>query len=69
MMKTRFIILLLVGLTACHEQPAGKAPSTVIKQNSSTKTIQYTCPMHPEVVTNKPGTCPKCGMDLVEKTK
>ncbi|MEI8343061.1 MAG: heavy metal-binding domain-containing protein [Verrucomicrobiota bacterium] len=26
---------------------------------------QYTCPMHAEVVSNKPGKCPKCGMNLV----
>lgn len=26
---------------------------------------QYTCPMHPEVVSNEPGDCPICGMDLV----
>ena len=25
----------------------------------------YTCPMHPEVKSDKPGSCPKCGMDLV----
>jgi YVTN family beta-propeller protein len=24
----------------------------------------YTCPMHPEVKSNRPGTCPKCKMDL-----
>lgn len=27
----------------------------------------YTCPMHPEVQQDKPGRCPKCGMDLVPK--
>jgi len=26
---------------------------------------QYTCPMHPEIITDKSGSCPKCGMDLV----
>ncbi|MFB3056330.1 MAG: heavy metal-binding domain-containing protein [Ignavibacteriaceae bacterium] len=28
---------------------------------------EYTCPMHPEVVRNEPGSCPICGMDLVAK--
>jgi P-type Cu2+ transporter len=26
---------------------------------------QYTCPMHPEVIKDAPGQCPKCGMNLV----
>jgi P-type Cu+ transporter len=30
--------------------------------------IEYTCPMHPEVVQNKPGSCPYCGMALEPKT-
>ena len=33
---------------------------------------QYTCPMHPEVIKDAPGRCPKCGMDLLpvkEKVK
>jgi FtsP/CotA-like multicopper oxidase with cupredoxin domain len=25
----------------------------------------YVCPMHPEVTSDEPGTCPKCGMKLV----
>ena len=28
----------------------------------------YTCPMHPEVEQDGPGSCPKCGMDLEPKT-
>lgn len=35
---------------------AGKPQATV-----------YTCPMHPEVISDKPGRCPKCGMKLVPK--
>jgi hypothetical protein len=26
--------------------------------------MQYTCPMHPEVVRDEPGNCPLCGMTL-----
>lgn len=29
----------------------------------------YTGPMHPEVVSDKPGQCPKCGMNLVKKNE
>ena len=27
----------------------------------------FTCSMHPEVRSDKPGKCPKCGMVLIEK--
>lgn len=29
----------------------------------------YACTMHPEVTSDKPGKCSKCGMDLVKKSK
>ncbi|MDB5327128.1 MAG: hypothetical protein JWM57_2697 [Phycisphaerales bacterium] len=29
----------------------------------------YVCPMHPEVTSDKPGACPKCGMALVPTAK
>jgi hypothetical protein len=29
----------------------------------------YICPMHPEIVSDKPGKCPKCGMALVLKSE
>ena len=44
-----------------------------ISGNNRTETIivgevkTYTCPMHPEVKSDKPGKCPKCGMELIEK--
>lgn len=38
--------------------------------NHTSHETTYTCPMHPEVIRNAPGTCPKCGMTLVKvKTK
>jgi Cu+-exporting ATPase len=30
--------------------------------------VQYTCPMHPEIIRDGPGTCPKCGMALEPMT-
>jgi hypothetical protein len=29
--------------------------------------VEYACPMHPEVVRDAPGKCPKCGMDLEKR--
>ena len=29
--------------------------------------VTYTCPMHPEISSPKPGKCPKCGMTLVPR--
>ena len=41
---------------------AKSAPAT---PHAATKGTQYTCPMHPEIEQDSPGSCPKCGMALV----
>ena len=33
--------------------------------DQSTTGGKYTCPMHPEIIKNEPGSCPICGMNLV----
>lgn len=49
-------------------KPDLKPKSQISPQQSKPQSqITYTCPMHPEVTSDKPGRCPKCGMDLVEK--
>jgi len=46
-----------------HDHPhAGSTPPGTAPIASGTR---YTCPMHPEIVRDAPGSCPKCGMTLV----
>jgi flagellar basal body-associated protein FliL len=69
--KVKFIILAaaiftLLGVYSFNaaysfEKNTSSAGSSV---TDSTVTKTYTCPMHPEVISDKPGSCPKCGMDL-----
>jgi P-type Cu+ transporter len=33
-----------------------------------TTTVEYTCPMHPQIVRSEPGFCPICGMALEPRT-
>lgn len=37
------------------------------KNQNTEATKTYTCSMHPEVISDNPGKCPKCGMELIEK--
>ena len=46
----------------------GQKPKKSTEKIATTKhKMKYTCTMHPEVVMDKPGKCPKCGMALVVK--
>ena len=45
----------------------GKEENHLVLPNVVGRTKTYTCSMHPEVRSDKPGKCPKCGMELIEK--
>ncbi len=41
----------------------------IAKDKQETTAEIYTCPMHPQIISDRPGTCPICGMDLVKKSE
>ena len=83
MKKLLFLGLALASLTAsvtaCSEkkEATGSTTATTTTTTDATTTpagtgtqmtvAAYTCPMHPKVLSDKPGSCLKCGMDLVKK--
>ena len=74
-MKTKFFysMILAIGLIFAGSATLNAQTTTTTTKQTTTKTTtkpvakKYTCPEHPEVVMNKTGKCPKCGMALVEK--
>ena len=42
----------------------GSAPSQPAPAAPGAEVVEYTCPMHPEIRQDGPGTCPICGMAL-----
>src|SRR5262245_38758700 len=58
------LVLLVLALTiaAALLPGCGQSPAPAVSQQGA-KTL-YTCGMHPQVVQDKPGNCPICGMKL-----
>ena len=57
-----------IGIQGARQLPS---PETVATSSDAEKTgqgrprsVEYTCPMHPEIVRDAPGSCPICGMAL-----
>ena len=64
MKRLRFIsiLLLVIAVISCNNDK-----DTHAQHKAETVQDVYTCPMHPEIIRDKPGKCPICGMDLVKK--
>lgn len=56
MLTLGLIIIGMVTITSCNKKT---------EVHEKTASIKYHCPMHPTIVSDKPGDCPICGMRLV----
>jgi Cu2+-exporting ATPase len=57
-------------MTNIHKKDCCDIETLPVQHTATARTgqdgvLRYTCPMHPEVVRDKPGLCPECGMNLV----
>jgi len=68
-MKTQMkniLVVLIITISSAALVTACKSKTATTTATTSKKEL-WTCSMHPEVVRDKPGTCPICGMDLIKK--
>ncbi len=66
-MKKLFVVAVLIFLLgACKSD---KIKDTGEAAHAGHGEVYYTCSMHPQVMKDKPGDCPICGMKLIQATK
>jgi len=56
-------LCLTLGFSACNNNTS---KNTAPASNTAPAAV-YTCSMHPEVQSDKPGDCPTCGMALIKQ--
>lgn len=71
-LKFIFIVMLVVlVIPGCGDSgdrdAQNRADTTTGDGGGEAQSEYYTCPMHPSVVSDKPGSCPVCGMSLVKR--
>jgi hypothetical protein len=57
------LLLAAALLSSAYLAPLARAQAGVY--SAAAHLTRYTCAMHPEVVSDRPGNCPKCGVKLV----
>ena len=73
-MKTKIITTVFALIISCSiafaqdKTKSMEMKSSQPKMDMAKDSGYYTCSMHNEVKTDKPGKCPKCGMALEKKT-
>src|SRR5271170_4958338 len=58
------------ALYAATASPANTTTAQIIASDepATATSVEYTCPMHPQIVRPGPGSCPICGMALEPRT-
>jgi predicted RNA-binding Zn-ribbon protein involved in translation (DUF1610 family) len=69
-MKTFKILLMATFTIFTISLFAQDTINTKVKTSKhKSEKVKYSCPMHPDVTSKKPGTCSKCGMGLTKSKK
>ncbi|MBI4929490.1 MAG: hypothetical protein HY841_01920 [Bacteroidetes bacterium] len=64
--KNRILLMPVLTIFMFAAVPA-MGQNKNVSDSTKQDTIIYTCSMHPEIQSSKPGKCPKCGMELIQK--
>ena len=64
MKKELFLLLILLTTLSCSDKKQSEGKE---EQHNHEQSVTYTCSMHPQITQDVSGSCPICGMALIEK--